>query len=93
MHRADSQVHRDQLVGGERVEHRRLQGVGLGPEGREHADARGPRRAGSPQGGDDHVDLGPHDAVVVAPPCTRTTSMQSRRCETGVRVATENSPS
>ena len=65
---ADPQVHRHQVVGGERGQHRRLDGVGLGPERRDHADAALPRRASSALSSvDDPVDLGPHHAVGVAP--------------------------
>ncbi len=46
--RADPQVERLQLVGGEGGQDRRLDGVGLGPERRDDADARRARAAAGP---------------------------------------------
>ena len=66
VHRADPQVERLEVVGAERGQDRRLDGVGLGPERAHHPHAAGAPAAQGAQLVDDGTNLGPHHAPGVA---------------------------
>ena len=88
VHGPEPQIHRHQVVSGEGGQDGELDGIGLGPKWCDHPHTASPALAQLHELDDDGVNLGRHDALLVAAPVVCSTSMQSLASVIGDRVAT-----